>query len=111
MSDRPSPVTLRLAPHAIPELRAAFDEALASMSRQLSRLRDEGYLREPWLGDEISAEVADFYNRRVMDSTDGPYAALVAYEAELLKVRDTLQRMEDEYRRTEGDNARLGGRL
>jgi hypothetical protein len=46
-----------------------------------------------------------------MDSTDGPYAALVAYEAELLRVRDTLQQMEDEYRRAEGDNAELWGRL
>ena len=78
---------------------------------QLNRLRNEGYLGEPWLGDEISLEVRDFYNRHVMDSTDGPYAALVAYEAELLRVRDRLQQMEDEYRRTEGDNAELWGRL
>ena len=74
-------------------------------------MRNEGYLKEPWLGDEISAEVAAFYNRYVMDSSTGPYAALVAYEAELLHVRDTLKRMEDEYRRTEGDNAQLWGRL
>jgi hypothetical protein len=106
-----SHVTLRVEPRSIPNLREAFEEALTSLGAQLRRLQNEGYLREPWLGDEISAEVADFYNRRVMDSTDGPYAALVAYEAELLKVRDTLQLMEDEYRRTEGDNARLGGRL
>ncbi len=46
-----------------------------------------------------------------MSATDGPYAALVAYEAELLRVRDTLQLMEDEYRRTEGDNAELWGRM
>ncbi len=90
---------------------SAFDDALADIGEQLRRLRNEGYLGEPWLGDEISLEVRDFYNRHVMDSTDGPYAALVAYEAELLRVRDTLQRMEDEYRRTEGDNAELWGRL
>ena len=71
----------------------------------------EGYLGAPWLGDEMSMEVRDFYNRHVMDSSDGPYAALIAYEAELLRVRDTLQQMEDEYRRTEGDNAELWGRL
>jgi hypothetical protein len=111
MSDRPSPVTLRLAPHSIPAVRTAFDQALRSLGELLSRLRREGYLSEPWLGDEISAEVRDFYNRHIMDSTDGPYAALVAYEAELLNVRDSLQRMEDEYRRTEGDNAQLWGRL
>ncbi len=92
-------------------MRVAFDEALASIRHQLIRLQNEGYLGEPWLGDEMSLEVRDFYNRRVMDGADGPYSALVAYEAELLNVRDTLQRMEDEYRRTEGDNAELWGRV
>ena len=92
-------------------MRAAFEEALTSLGAQLRRLRNEGYLGEPWLGDEISREVRDFYNRHVMDATNGPYAALVAYEAELLRVRDTLKRMEDEYRRTEGDNAELWGRM
>jgi hypothetical protein len=105
------PVTLRLEPRTIPAVRLAFDDALAMLADQLGRIRNDGYLLEPWLGDEISLEVRDFYNRHVMDSTDGPYAALVAYEAELLRVRDTLQQMEDEYRRTEGDNAELWGRL
>ena len=41
----------------------------------------------------------------------GPYAALVAYEAELIKIRDNLQLLEDHYRRTEGDNAALWGRV
>ena len=111
MSDRLRPVTLRVEPSAIPALRLAFDDALIDLRARLRVLRNEGYLGEPWLGDEISLEVRDFYNRHVMDSTDGPYAALVAYEAELLRVRDTLQQMEDEYRRTEGDNAELWGRL
>lgn len=110
MSNRPLPVTLRVEPHAIPAVRAAFDEALGELDRQLRRLRAEGYLGEPWLGDEVSREVRDFYNQHVMDAADGPYAALVAYEKELLHVRDTLQRMEDDYRRTEGDNAELWGR-
>jgi hypothetical protein len=105
------PVALRVEPQAIPAIRWAFDDALADLSEQLRRVRNEGYLGEPWLGDEMSLEVRDFYNRHVMDSTDGPYAALVAYEAELLRVRDTLQQMEDEYRRTEGDNVELWGRL
>jgi hypothetical protein len=105
------PVALRIEPRAIPAIRLAFDDALADLSEQLRRVRNEGYLGEPWLGDEISLEVRDFYNRHIMDSTDGPYAALVAYEAELLRIRDTLQQMEDEYRRTEGDNAELWGRL
>ena len=91
--------------------KAAFDDAANEVGQHVVRLQREGYLGDPWLGDEISLEVRDFYNRHVMDSTDGPYAALVAYEAELLRVRDTLPQMEDEYRRTEGENAELWGRL
>ena len=71
----------------------------------------DGYLGEPWLGDEMSREVQDFYNRHVMDSAHGPYAALVAYHAELVSVRDTLLQTEQEYRRTEGENSALWGRL
>jgi hypothetical protein len=108
--DRPMPVTLRVEPHAIVGVRKAFEEALTEIGKLLNRLQNEGYLHEPWLGDEISLEVRDYYNDRVMNSTDGPYAALVAYEAELLHVRETLKSMEDEYRRTEGDNAQLWGR-
>lgn len=105
-------VTLRIQARAIPALRVAFEDAAAVVGQQVVRLQREGYLGEPWLGDEMSLEVRDFYNRHIMgDSTDGPYAALVAYEAELLRVRDTLQQMEAEYRRTEGDNAELWGRL
>ena len=111
MASESASVTLRIQARAIPTLRVAFEEAAADVGQQVVRLQREGYLGEPWLGDEISLEVRDFYNRHVMDSTDGPYAALVAYEAELLRVRDTLQQMEDEYRRTEGDNAELWGRL
>lgn len=105
-----SSVMLRVEPRSIPKLRAAFDDALLRIGEHLRRLQNEGYLGEPWLGDEISRHVRDFYNDHVMNSPTGPYAALVAYEAELLRVRDTLQRMEDEYRRTEGDNAELWGR-
>jgi hypothetical protein len=111
MASESASVTLRIQAGAIPALRMAFEEAAAVVGQQVVRLQREGYLGEPWLGDEISLEVRNFYNRHVMDSTDGPYAALVAYEAELLRVRDTLQHMEDEYRRTEGDNAELWGRL
>jgi hypothetical protein len=105
------PVALRLEPHTIPAVRAAFDGALAELTHQLMRLRRDGVIPEPWLGDPISAKVVDYYHQQVMDAPDGPYAALVAYEAELLKVRDNLQVLEDHYRRTEGDNATLWGRL
>jgi hypothetical protein len=104
------PVTLQLEPHAIPAVRVAIDEALTELTHQLMQLRRDGVIPEPWLGDPISAKVVDYYNARVMFAPDGPYAALRAYEVELLKVRDNLQVLEDHYRRTEGENAALWGR-
>jgi hypothetical protein len=104
------PTVMRIEPSTIPAIRAAFDDALAELKPHLVRLRQEAYIPEPWLGDPVSAEVAQTYNRTVMEAADGPYAAMVALEAELLRIRDTLQAMEDDYRRTEGDNAALWGR-
>ena len=105
------PAALNVEPSAIPAVRAAFDDALSELTPHLRRLRQEAYIREPWLGDPVSADVAGAYNSRVMDSPDGPYAAMVALEAELLKIRESLKLMEDHYRRTEGENAALWGRL
>ena len=102
--------TLRIEPRAIPAIRAAYEDAAAEVGQLLTRLSRDGYLGEPWLGDEVSLAVRDFYNRHVMDSPTGPYAALVAYHAELVKIRDTLLATEQEYRRAEGDNAELWGR-
>ena len=92
---------LRLEPHMIPELRAAFDSALSELGQALVDLRSRGYLPAAWLGDETSAAVAAHYTRRAMEQPDSSYRALLEYEAELTRVRDTLQRMEDHYRRTE----------
>jgi hypothetical protein len=94
----------------IPAMRAAFEDALLELRPQLMRLRRDGIIPEPWLGDPVSAKVIGYYHHQVMDAPDGPYAALVAYEAELLKVRDNLQVLEDHYRRTEGENAAMWGR-
>ena len=105
------PVMLRLEPHMLPAVRAAFDDALAELRPQLVRLAQIGYVQEPWLGDPVSARTLSYYHAHVMDAPDGPYVALVAYEAELLKVRDNLQVLEDHYGGTEGDNAALWGRL
>jgi alkylhydroperoxidase family enzyme len=110
MSGPLSPAALRIEPSAIPAVRAAFDASLAELKSQLVRLRQEGYISQPWLGDPVSAEAVTAYNGRVMDAPNGSYAAMVAYEAELLRIRDSLQAMEDHYRRTEGENAALWGR-
>jgi alkylhydroperoxidase family enzyme len=102
---------LRVEPSAIPALRSTFDDSLAELRPHLVRLGQEAYIPEPWLGDPVSAEAATAYNASVMDAADGPYAAMVALEAELLRIRDSLQVMEDHYRLTEGENAALWGRL
>jgi hypothetical protein len=104
-------VTLRLEPHALPAVRQAFDQAVSELAPAIHRLRTEAFIPEPWLGDKMSAAVQEHYNLRVMEASDGPYAALRAYEAELIKIRDNLQLLEDNYRRTEGDNAALWGRV
>jgi hypothetical protein len=105
------PVTLHLQPHALPAVLAALEDGLAELRVQVYRLASGGFIPEPWLGDPVSATVQRHYNRAVMEAVDGPYAAMLAYEAELVRIRDNLQLMEDHYRRTEGDNAALWGRL
>lgn len=104
------PTSLQVHPAAIPALRTAFDDAITELRPHLRRLRQEAYIPEPWLGDPVSAEVARVYNVKVMDAADGPYAAMVALEAELLRICDALQLMEEDYRRVEGENAALWGR-
>jgi hypothetical protein len=100
VTTRPQDV-LRLEPHMIPALRAEFDSALAQLGQALVDLGHRGFLPAAWLGDEVSAAVAAHYTRRAMEQPDSSYRALIAYEAELTRVRDTLQRMGDHYRRTD----------
>ena len=45
--------------------------------------------------------MAAHYTRRAMEAPDSSYQALQQYRAELACVHDTLQRMEDHYRRNE----------
>ena len=88
---------LRLQQHMIPALRAEFDSAIAQLSTAVVDLRTRGYLPEAWLGDEISMGVFEHYTRRAFDEHESSYNALVGYLAELTRVRDTLQRMEEQY--------------
>ena len=88
---------LRLQLHMIPALRAEFDGAIAQLGTALVDLRTRGYLTTAWLGDETSAEVVAHYTHRAFEEPDSSYAALVGYLAELTRIRDTLQRMEDHY--------------
>jgi hypothetical protein len=85
----------------IPTLRSAFGSALDQLDDALFGLRRGGHLSEPWLGDETSSEVAAYYSRRAMDEPTSSYRSLEQYRAELNRIHDTLQRMEDAYRRTD----------
>ncbi len=90
-------VHLRVTPQAIPRLRAAFENAVAMLEPEIDELGQYGYLDGAWLGDPKSAEVAAFYNQRVMTDSDGPYQALVLYKNELIRIVDQLDAMELEY--------------
>ena len=92
---------LRLQPHMIPLLRAEFGRALEQLQIALVGLNQRGYLTGPWLGDEISHEVAAHYTDRAVEGPGSSYQALVSYRDELAHIHDTLQRMEDHYLRTE----------
>jgi hypothetical protein len=87
----------------IPTLRAEFEAAIVQLSDALVGLARRGFLSGPWLGDEVSNEVAEHYTQQAMSGPNSSYQALVAYHRELNQVRDTLQRMEDEYLRADGD--------
>ena len=101
---------LRLQPHMIPAFRASLAGALDQLDGALVHLRQKAHLPAPWMGDEVSGEVAAHYMQRAVDGPESSYGSLVAYRDELTRVHDTLQQMEDDYRRTEGDNAALWGR-
>jgi hypothetical protein len=92
---------LRLQPHMIPSIRAEFGAALEQLQVTLVELNQRVYLSSPWLGDEVSSEVAAHYIDRAVEGSDSSYQALISYRDELHRVHDTLQRMEDEYGRAD----------
>lgn len=81
----------------IQALRASFASAIDQLNGALTSLRRGGNLTAPWLGDEMSNEVAAHYAGRALNEPNSAYQSLVAYHAELRRVHDALQRMEDEY--------------
>jgi hypothetical protein len=94
----------------IPAMRTSLASALDQIDSALIQLRQGAHLPAPWLADEVSHEVAVHYTRRAMDGPASSYKYLVAYRDELARIHDSLQQMEDHYRRTEGDNAATWGR-
>ena len=109
MAESPQSI-LRVEPKRIPALRAEFRSAVDQLTAALAVLNRQGYLPAPWLGDETSADTAAHYTRRALDGPNSSYQQLIAYRDELSRAMQTLEQIEDHYRRTEGDNAALWGR-
>jgi hypothetical protein len=91
------PVTMHVQPDALPALRVAFDDALGELNTHLAQLSRGGFIPKAWMGDPISEDVRVFYNTTVMESGEGSLAALLAYQAELTRIRDSVQAMEAQY--------------
>jgi len=104
------PATLQVAPHALPALRAAFEEAAHMIHEHIIEMRSTGRLNGKWLGDPSSEDLRTFYNANVMDAPDGPFQAMTKYRDTLRAIRDQLAAAEAEYRRVEGENSDLWGR-
>lgn len=102
--------TLRVEPHALPTLRAAFDEALNMLGPHLKSMVIGARIERDWIKDEHSIGLREFYNERVMRADDGPFSALQKYMQLLHDVRSQLAVAEAEYRRVEGENSDLWGR-
>lgn len=102
-------VHLRVDPQAIPRLRAGFQRAITMLEPEIRDLGRFGWLDGAWTGDPTSAQIATFYNERVMAASDGPYQALVLYRDELNRIVEQLNVIEQDYRRTEAGNVGLLG--
>lgn len=108
MAERPQAV-LRVEPHQVPALRAAFVDAAAAIDERVTALDREGMLATPWLGDPVSATVLAVYNKRAAGQPDAAREHLVAYREELARVAQALGAIDADYRGTEQDNTALWG--
>lgn len=95
---------LRLEPHMLPDLAAAYDRALAKLTPMLDNLSFHGRLARAWTDNPAAQEATERFNLHAVDGDRSAYAMLRLYEQELTRVRDTLRFMEAEYRRTDAES-------
>ncbi|MDN5855674.1 MAG: hypothetical protein L0K86_23100 [Actinomycetia bacterium] len=98
---------LRVAPDAIPAVRAAMMTTLEELADPIRKLRDGGYMTEPWLHDPVSVSVMNAYNTYVIDAPDGMRAAVFAYRDQLAAAIDALTEAERRYQAHEDDLTEL----
>lgn len=101
--------TLRVDPDTLPALRSAIQTTLTELTPHLDRMRDEGHMPEPWLGDSASYETWAFYTDHVMGAPDGPFQAMLAYERQLVVIHTRLTEIQAAYDRNESDTGALFG--
>lgn len=104
-----SEAILRVEPNQIPAIRSAFVEAAETVTAQLDNLRREGQIPEPWMNDPVSAKIKAIYDDNALNGPNATLVHLEMYRNELKNVAENLARMEEDYRRTEGDNSALWG--
>ena len=99
MSEADEHDVLRLQDHMIPDPPGQLRRRTRRTRRCTRPVeRRNGFLAQPWLGDETSSEVAARCTPGgAMEAPDSSYRSLQQYRAELGRVHDTLQRMEDQY--------------
>ena len=103
------PSRLRVDPELLPALRSAIEATLAELGPHLTEMRSGAHMPEPWLGDSASFETWAFYTDHVMGAAEGPFHALLAYERQLVAIRDRLTKIQADYDRTESGTAALFG--
>jgi hypothetical protein len=100
--------TLNVEPGAIPGLRSAFAGALTKLDKQIELAITEVRVR-PWAGDPVSAEAAEKFNERSLESGDSALTALENYQRQLKSAMDALTLVEQQYQSIEDDNTGLMG--
>ncbi|MEU4801937.1 transcriptional regulator [Actinosynnema sp. NPDC023587] len=98
--------TLNVEPSAIPGLRTAFAGALTRLDQQIELAITEVRVR-PWAGDPVSADAAERFNERSLESGDSALNALRDYQRQLKGAMDALTLVEQQYRSIEDDNTGL----
>ncbi|MBP2339681.1 hypothetical protein JOF41_005859 [Saccharothrix coeruleofusca] len=102
---------LSVDPSAIPAARKVFTDALDRLETQLGDAKVALRARE-WAEDPVSKETAQKFNQDTFEAGDSAaLTAILAYRDQLQGVVDQLTQIENTYRRVEGDNSAVWGRI
>lgn len=102
---------LSVEPSAIPDARKVFSDALERLDAQLRDAKGALYARN-WAGDPVSRETAEKFNQDTFEAGESAaLTAIFAYRDQLKGVVDQLTQIENTYRRVEGDNSAVWGRI